>query len=497
VLAPGRRLTGSSARKDRWVDGRARDSQWDAVVVGSGPNGLVGAVRLAEAGLRVLVVERAHQVGGGLRTEELTLPGFWHDACATVHALAGASPAFRALDLESDGLRWLHPPIPAAHALDTGSALLHRTVDETATGLGQDGDAWRRLVSPVVQRASELLPAVLDPLTRPTPRQLDALARFAVVGGLPATVSARTLLRTEGGRGLLAGMAAHAIRPLNRPATTAFGTLLAGLGHIVGWPVAEGGSQSIADALVSRLERAGGAVETGVDVTDLRDLPSTPVTLLDLSPRQVAALEGVSWPERYARAMRRYRYGPGAFKVDWAVEGDIPWRDPALAGAGTIHLGGTFDEVARSESDAARGRHSARPFVLLVQAGVADRSRAPQGKNAVWAYCHVPHGSTVDMTDAIEDQVERFAPGFRDRILARHVRGPAALEAYNPSYVGGDIASGANDLGQVITRPRLARAPWRTPVPGVYLASASTPPGAGVHGMGGWIAARTALADRT
>jgi phytoene dehydrogenase-like protein len=350
-------------------------------------------------------------------------------------------------------------------------------------------------VGPIVEEPRAVIDAVFDPLRVPSAHQLPALARFASAGALPVSLAARRMLRTERARALLAALAAHAIRPLTSPTTTAFGTLLAGLGHVGGWPVARGGSQSIADALVSRLESLGGQVRTGVEVTDLRELPRVPITLLDLTPRQLLSFADGRLPASYERALRRYRYGPGAFKVDWALDGPVPWRDAALSAAGTVHLGGTLAEIADAEATVARGRHPERPFVLLVQAVVADPSRAPQGKHTVWAYCHVPNGSSVDMTDAIEAQVERFAPGFRDRVLARHVRGPAALEAHNPNYVGGDVAAGANDPVQVITRPVVGPAPWRTPLPGVYLGSAATPPGAGVHGMGGWHAAGLALAD--
>lgn len=474
----------------------ASRSEYDAVVVGSGPNGLVGAIRLAQAGLSVLVVEQGAQWGGGLRTEELTLPGFRHDTCATVHALAGASPAMRSLGLEAEGLEWAHPEIPVAHPIDgQPAALLKRSPLETSTGLGSDAKRWQRLVGGLAPNVESLADSLLDPLSIPSARSFPVLARFGATGALPADVAARGLLRTEGGRALFGGLAAHSMLGFGQPGTTGFATFLGALAHGVGWPVAVGGSQSFANALVARLRSLGGDVVTDTMVRSRADIPSSRLLLLDLDPRQVARLLRDDLPSGYARRLGSFRHGPGVFKIDWALDGPVPWTDPAVARAGTVHLGGTYGEVAAAEKAVASGRIPQRPFVLFVQASVADATRAPGEAQTAWAYCHVPNGSTVDMTAAIEAQVERFAPGFLDRVLARHVMSPAAMQQHNPNYVGGDIGGGAADLRQFITRPVTSRSPWRTPVSGAYLASASTPPGAGVHGMGGWIAARTALAD--
>ncbi|MGH3943819.1 MAG: phytoene desaturase family protein [Pseudonocardiaceae bacterium] len=474
----------------------------DAVVVGSGPNGLVAAVTMAAAGRRTLLVEAADTIGGGLRTEELTLPGFRHDVCATVLPLALASPAFRALRLEDhggladEGVRWAHPPVATAHPLDDRDAVLvHRDLDATVAGLGSDGWRWRATVGATAGAGDPLVDSLLAPLDLP-PRAPLALARYGALGAWPATWVARAAFCGARARAAFAGMSAHSILDLDAPITAGYGLLLAALAHHVGWPVAAGGSQALADALVARLRRHGGEIATGFVVRDLAELPPARSVLLNLTPRQVLDIAGDRLPHRYRRRLERFRYGPGVFKLDWALDGPVPWRDPSVAGAATVHLGGTLEEIATSEHDVARGRHPDRPFVLLVQACVADPTRAPAGAHTLWAYCHVPNGSDVDMTAAIEAQIERFAPGFRDRVLARHVMGPAALEAHNANEIGGDIGGGAADLRQFIARPVLSLRPWQTPLPGVYLCSASTPPGAGVHGMGGWQAARLALAQR-
>ncbi len=473
-----------------------RADGFDAVVVGSGPNGLVAAVTMAAAGHRTLLVEAGDTVGGGLRTEELTLPGFRHDVCATVLPLALASPAFRELRLEDGGVRWAHPPVAVAHPLDDHDAVLvHRDLDATVAGLAGDGWRWRATVGAAARAGDPLVDSLLAPLDLP-PKAPLALAHYGVLGAWPATWVARAVFHGARARAAFAGMSAHSILDLRSPITAGYGLLLAALAHHAGWPVVAGGSQTLADVLVTRLRRHGGEVATGTAVRDLAELPPARSILLNLTPRQVLGIAGNRLPHHYRRSLERFRYGPGVFKLDWALDGPVPWRDPSVGDAATVHLGGTLEEIAAGERDVAQGRHPDRPFVLLVQACVADPSRAPAGGHTLWAYCHVPNGSDVDMTAAIEAQIERFAPGFRDRVLARHAMGPAALEAHNANKVGGDISGGAADLRQFIARPVLSLRPWQTPLPGVYLCSASTPPGAGVHGMGGWHAARLALAQR-
>jgi phytoene dehydrogenase-like protein len=406
--------------------------------------------------------------------------------------LARASAAFRDLDLNLD---WAFPPVQAAHPLDGQDAvLIHRDVSQTADALGsrRDAIAWRQSVGATASGGFGLVDSLLSPLS-PPPAPLR-LARYGALGLLPASALARLLFGGERARAALAGMAAHSMVDLRRPITGGYGLLLAALAHQVGWPLVRGGSARLAAALVARLTELGGVAETGHRVRDLADVPNAAVILLDLAPGQVADVCGDRLPPAYARRLRQYRHGPGAFKLDWALDGPVPWRDPAVAGAATVHLGGTLDEITAGEAAVAAGRHPERPYVLAVQACVADPSRAPAGRHVLWAYCHVPNGSAVDMTAAIEDQVERFAPGFRERIIARVAHGPAAMERRNPNLVGGDIAGGYGGLSQLVRRPNLSRRPWATPLPGVYLCSASTPPGAGVHGMGGYHAARLALA---
>lgn len=464
---------------------------FDAVVVGSGPNGLIGAVTLAEAGLRVLLLEGAEEFGGGLRSAALTLEGYTNDMCATVLPLAMASAAFRDLRLP---VEWAFPRVQAAHPLDGQDAVLvHRDVTRTADGLGSalDSLAWRQSVGAAARDGFGLVDSLLSPLC--PPRAPLRVVRYGALGAMPATLLARALFRGERGRAVLAGMAAHSMVDLRAPITGGYGLLLAALAHQVGWPVVRGGSQRLAAALIDRLVSLGGTAEARHPVRDLSDVPAAGIVLLDLTPRQALTVCGDRLPAGYARRLGRFRYGPGVFKLDWALSGPVPWKDPAVAMAGTVHLGGTLAEIAAGEAQVAAGRHPERPYVLAVQPCAADPSRAPAGRHVLWAYCHVPNGSTVDMTTAIEDQIERFAPGFRDVISARVAHDTAALERHNPNLVGGDIGGGHAGLAQFVSRPRLSPHPWATPLPGVYLCSASTPPGGGVHGMGGYRAARLAL----
>jgi phytoene dehydrogenase-like protein len=465
--------------------------RYDAVVIGSGPNGLVAAAVLAMAGRRVVVFEAAATPGGGSRTAELTDPGFRHDVCSAVHPLGAVSRAMRQLPLERHGLRWIQPDVPMAHPLDGGApaALLHRSLDATVDGLGADGRSWATLMRPFGS------PGVVDDLMSPLalPRHPLSTARFGINGLRSAIGLARSRFDDERARALLAGLSAHSILPLDRPITAGVGLLLGGLAHLAGWPVAAGGSQAIVDALIALLVEHGGDVVCDHAVGDLDQLPPAKVVLADVGPRQLLTIGGDRFPTRYRRRLARFRYGPAAYKVDYALSEPVPWADAQVAGAGTVHLGGTMAEVAAAESAVAKGQHPDQPFVLVAQPSRFDPTRAPPGRHTLWAYCHVPAGSTVDMTASIERQIERFAPGFGDVVLARHVSSPAAIEAGNANYVGGDITGGRTDLRQFVARPVASPRPWRTPVDGLYLCSASTPPGAGVHGMCGWHAARLAL----
>lgn len=464
----------------------------DAVVVGSGPNGLAAAITLAQAGLSVTLLEGHEQIGGGLRSAPLTLPGYTHDVCATVHVFGELSPAFRELPLQAHGLRWILPGAPAAHPLDDGSAvMLERSVDETAAGLGQDGRAYKRLIGSIEAHWPSLESTLLGPFR--LPRHPIVAARFGMYALRSAAELATGLFRSERARALFAGLAGHSILPLEQPPSAAVGLVLGALAHRGGWPIARGGSQQVAEALAAHFRSLGGTIQAGVFVERLEALPTSRAVLLDVTPRQLLRLAGHKLPAGYRAKMTRYRYGPGVFKVDWALDGPIPWNAAECRRGGTVHVGGTLNDIAQSEHDAWQGRCSERPFVLVTQPTLFDPTRAPAGKHVAWAYCHVPPGSTMDMTERIERQIERFAAGFRDRILARHTRSPKELEAYNPNCIGGDITGGVQDLRQLFTRPSGLWTPYATPVPGLFLCSSSTPPGGGVHGMCGHHAARAAL----
>jgi phytoene dehydrogenase-like protein len=469
-----------------------------AVVVGAGPNGLVAAITLARAGWDVTVFEAASRPGGGTRTEELTLPGVLHDVCSAIHPLALGSPAFREIaasdtPLEAHGLEWIHPDVPVAHPLDGGRvALLHRSVADTADGLGPDAKSYRRLFGPFVDAGFDLTDGLLSPFSIP-PKHPVTLARYGTVGILPARTVARRGFKTDEAQAMFAGLAGHSILSLKAPVTAGYGLMLGVLAHLVGWPLAKGGSQQIADALVAVLEGLDGRVECDRRIESLAELPAADALLLDLTPRQVLAVAGAAVPDRYRKALTAYRYGAGVFKLDWALDGPIPWANAECARAATVHLGGTLDEITASESDVQAGRHPERPYVLLSQPSLFDASRAPDGIQAVWAYCHVPNGSTVDMTDRIESQIERFAPGFRDRIIGRHAMDTVAVQAHGANYIGGDINGGIADFRQFVRRPTLGLHPWKTPIDKVYLCSSSTPPGGGVHGMCGWHAAQEVM----
>jgi phytoene dehydrogenase-like protein len=470
----------------------ARREDLDAVVVGSGPNGLAAAIRLAEAGRSVTVFEAAETVGGGMRTAALTAPGFLHDVCSAVHPLAVGSPFFRGLPLAQYGLAFVESPVALAHPLDDGDAvLLERSVERTAAGLGDDGRAYRRLVEPHVGRWPVLGDMLLAPLR--WPRHPLAMARFGLVGIRSARAIADARFTGPRARALWAGLAGHSMLRLDEAPSAAIALVLAVLAHACGWPVARGGSGRIADALAAHLRALGGTVVTGRRIASLHDLPPSRVVLCDVSPRGLLQIAGSRLSATYRRRLGRFRYGPGVFKLDWALRAPIPWRAAGCARAATVHVGGTFEEIARAEAEVARGVIADRPFVLLAQPSLFDPTRAPEGRHTAWAYCHVPNGATADVTDAIERQVERFAPGFRASILARHAMGPADFERYNANYVGGDINGGRQDLTQLFSRPVARLVPYATADPRLFLCSASTPPGGGVHGMCGYWAATAAL----
>ena len=464
--------------------------EYDAVVVGAGPNGLTAGVLLARAGRSVLVVEGADTIGGGTRTEELTLPGFHHDVCSAVHPFGATSPVLRTLPLEEHGLRWVHPDIPLAHGIDPSRiSVLPRDLDEATEILGRN---YAARIGPMVEHWAGIEQHLLGPIPR-LPRHPLALARFGLEAIRPATTTARALGPIVGP--LFAGCAAHAFLPLDRPLTASFGWVLMASAHVHGWPFAAGGSRAITDSLASLLRSLGGEIRTGTMVHDLDELPPSKLTFLDVTPSGFANMAGARLPSDYLTRAERFRHGPAAYKIDYALSAPMPWRSPELARAGTIHLSGTAEEVASAERAAFEGRRHPRPFILVVQQSMFDETRAPEGAQTLWVYAHVPHASTGDHSEQIETRLEEFAPGFADVVLERHVMSPAAFESYNPNFVGGDIAGGAHTIDQLVFRPFPQTNPYATPIDGVYLCSASTPPGAGAHGMCGYHAVRSAIGD--
>ncbi|RVU00643.1 NAD(P)/FAD-dependent oxidoreductase [Mucilaginibacter limnophilus] len=466
---------------------------YDAVIIGAGPNGLAAGILMQQHGLQVLIVEGKDTIGGGSRTSELTLPGFKHDICSAVHPLGVGSPFFRTLPLKQYGLEYLFSDIEAAHPLDDGSAgVLKRSVEETARLLGHDEQAYLSLMKPLVQNWPGLAADVLGPLH--FPKKPFALAAFGLAAIPPATVLAKRF-KTEKARALFAGMAAHSIQPLSNLTTSAIALVLMANGHLGGWPVAKGGSQNLANALAAYFTSLGGKIETKTYVTSLQQLPSAHAVLFDVTPKQLLQIAGHKFSSLYKWQLKRFRYGDGVFKIDWALDAPVPFKNEDCRKAATVHLGGTLDEIAASEAASGNGKHTDKPYVLLAQPSIADPTRAPEGKHTAWAYCHVPNGSVKNMTGVIENQVERFAPGFKERILARHTFNTEQMQKHNPNYIGGDINGGIIDIAQLFTRPVLRWSPYKTSDKGLYICSSSTPPGGGVHGMCGYWSAKKALND--
>jgi phytoene dehydrogenase-like protein len=470
-----------------------RQKEYDAVVVGSGPNGLAAAIVMQRAGLSVLLLEGKDTIGGGLRSQELTLPGFTHDICSAIHPLAAGSPLFTKFPLAEHGLEFIYPEISAAHPFDDGTAaVLAGSVEQTASLLGVDEKAYKNLIGPLVRDWPSVINNILGPLK--FPQNPVGLSRFGL-NALPSAEFISKRFATEKTKGLWAGMTAHSIMPLNNFATSAIGLVLMAAGHIKGWPVPKGGSQQIASALASYFTSLGGKIETGVYVQSFEQVPSAQAVLFDVTPKQLLEIAGQKFSSGYRAQLGRYQYGMGVFKMDFALDGPVPWKAKEVSKAGTVHLGSTFKEIAASEKDAWSGKHSDKPYVLVAQQSVVDSTRAPQGKHTLWAYCHVPNGSSVDMSNAIENQIERYAPGFKDRIIGKHTFNAQQMNDYNPNYIGGDINGGAITPSQLFTRPVLRWSPYRTSAKGIYICSSSTPPGGGVHGMCGYHAANRALKD--
>jgi phytoene dehydrogenase-like protein len=464
---------------------------YDALVIGSGPNGLAAGIRLCLEGLSVKIIEAADTVGGGMRTKQLMHDGFYHDICSAIHPMAVASPFFKRLPLHEHGLEWIHPDHPAAHPLDDSSAgIMFNDLAQTAFHLQQDEDTYKKIVEPIANEWDGLVKDILGPFHIPS--NPIRLASFGLKGLQPASLFQKRF-KTEKAKALFAGMAAHSILPLDNLATTAIGLVFFGTGHTHGWPLPKGGSQAIADALKNYFVSLGGEVETGREVKSINEIGEAKAVLFDLTPKQVLQIAGERFPRSFIRKLEKFRMGSGAFKIDYILKEPVPWRDTQCRRAGTVHIGGTFDEIADSEKIVAEGGHPAKPFVLVAQQSLFDDTRTPDSRHTLWAYCHVPNGSEIDMTRAVENQIERFAPGFKDTVEERHLMNTADLQSYNANYIGGDINGGKQDISQLFTRPAGLFDPYSTPAKGIYFCSSSTPPGGGVHGMCGYHAANSAL----
>jgi phytoene dehydrogenase-like protein len=471
-----------------------KDNKYDAIVVGSGPNGLAAAITLAQAHLRVALVEAKSTIGGGMRSAELTLPGYIHDICSAIHPLGIGSPFFKTLPLSQHGLEWVHPLIPLAHPfINGGLVTLEGSLDLTCSYLKEDGDAYRKLMNPFVASWDHLASDILAPLHLPS--HPIEMARFGYYAIKTAQNLAHHLFKQEQAKALFAGLAAHSNMPLDKHLTAAFGIILGVLGHVVGWPMPRGGTQQLANALGSYFTSIGGEIVTNTPIEHIDELPEARAILLDVTPKQIIKMVGDRLPLSYKQRLQNYRYGPGIFKMDWALNSPIPWKNQGCLRAGTVHLGGTLEDIVKSEADVAKGFHPEKGFTILAQPSLFDPGRAPPGKHTAWGYCHVPNGSSVDMTESIENHIEQYAPGFKDCIIGRHTMSTADLEKYNPNYIGGDINGGVEDIYQLFTRPVARMNPYSTPVKGLYICSASTPPGGGVHGMCGYHAAQSVLSD--
>ena len=468
------------------------DKKYDVVIIGSGPNGLSAGIALAAQGLKTLIIEASHTVGGGMRTSELTLPGFQHDICSAVHPMGYLSPYFKTLPLEAHGLQWIIPEASAAHPLDTGDAvILTKSIEDTASSLGVDAERYRKLVTPLVEKADRLLADSLKPLGIPKDPML--MLKFGIDALQPATFFSNHFFKEERAKALFAGCAAHSVLPLDKFFTSAIGLMFLVTGHVENWAIPKGGSQSIANALASYYQSLGGELLLSTQITHFDALPTAKKYIFDTDPAQLVAIANEKLPASYQKRLNRYRFGPGVFKIDFALDGPIPWRDPNCLKASTVHLGGTLNEIAKGEKDAWEGRHSEQPFVMLAQQSQFDPQRAPSGKHTGWAYCHVPNGSDQDMTRQIINQIERFAPGFQDIILAKHTMATSDFYTYNRNYFGGAVTGGAADISQLFTRPVARIDPYSTPNSDIFMCSASTPPGGGVHGMCGFYAAKSVL----